>query len=96
MTTSQRPYLRSLAQKEPGTVHVGKAGITEAVVSSVLDAFNGRELVKGRVLESSLLSAREAQDALCEACGAEGVQCIGNVFSMYKKNLKNPKIVLPK
>ncbi len=47
---------------------------------------SARELVKGRVLESSLLSSREACESLASACGAEPVQAIGNCFVLYKKN----------
>ena len=43
-----------------------------------------------------MLSAREACDALCEACGAEGVQCIGTKFVLYRRNDKEPKIELPR
>ena len=64
-----------------------KAGIE----SGQLEA---RELIKGRVLDNSLLSAREACDALCEACGADGVQIIGSKFVLFKQNEKDPKIVL--
>lgn len=96
ISTKQRAYLRSLAQKEPVILQIGKAGITEAVIVQAKDALTARELVKGRVLENSMLTPREAVDALCEACGAEGVQVIGNVFSLYKKNPKLDKIVLPK
>ena len=46
------------------------------------------------MLEASLLTAREACDALCEACRAEGVQVIGSKFVMYKRNEKDPKIEL--
>ena len=48
------------------------------------------------MLENSLLTAAEAQAALCEACEAEGVQVIGSVFSLYKKRPDGAKIVLPK
>ena len=55
-----------------------------------------RELVKGKVLENSMLTAREACDELCEKCKAEGVQVIGTKFVLYKRNEKEPKIVLVK
>ena len=92
----QRAYLRSLAQKEEVILHVGKAGITEPVIAQVREALAARELVKGRVLESSMLTAAEAQAALCEACGAEGVQVIGNVFALYKRRPDGAKIILPR
>ena len=51
----------------------------------MLDA---RELVKGRVLESAMMSAREVCDAICEQTGAEGIQVVGNKFVIYRKSEK--------
>lgn len=96
MTGKQRAYLRSLANGLDTIVHIGKGGITENVVKQTLEALVARELVKCRVLESSLLTAREASDMLAEATGAEGVQAIGSRFVLYKANPENPKITLPK
>ena len=92
----QRAYLRSLAQKEEVILHIGKAGVTEPVIAQAKEALAARELVKGRVLENSLLTAGEAQAMLCDACQAEGVQVIGNVFVLYKKRADGAKIILPK
>lgn len=77
-------------------IQVGKGGVTEAVIDSVSAALKARELVKGRVLENSMLTAREACDALAQACRAEQVQVIGTKFVLYKRNEKEPKIVLVK
>ena len=81
---------------EDTIVQVGKGGITDALVESVNAALKARELVKGRVLENSMLTAREACDALSAACRAEQVQVIGTKFVLYKRNEKEPKIVLVK
>jgi RNA-binding protein len=75
---------------------IGKGGITETVIAQAADALKARELVKGKVLESALLSAREACEALSEACKAEQVQVIGNKFVLYKRNESEPKIELVK
>lgn len=81
---------------EDTIIQIGKGGITDSVIESVSSALRARELVKGRVLENSMLTAREACDALCEACRAEGVQVIGTKFVLYKRNEKEPKIELIK
>ena len=81
---------------EDTIIEIGKGGITENTVTQVKDALTARELIKGRVLESSLLTAREAADALAEACAAETVQTIGSKFVLYKRNAKEPKIALVK
>ena len=96
LTSKQRAQLRGLAAAEDTIIQVGKGGITENLVASVSTALKARELVKGRVLETSLLSAREACEALAEACGAESVQVIGTKFVLYKRSDKEPKITLVK
>ena len=96
LTSKQRAQLRGLAMSEDTTIQVGKGGITENTITQVKDALAARELIKGRVLENSLLTAREAADALAEACAAETVQTIGSKFVLYKRNAKEPKITLVK
>lgn len=96
LTSKQRSQLRAIAAGEDTIIQVGKGGINENLIASVNDALKARELIKGRVLENSMLTAREACDALSEACRAEQVQVIGTKFVLYKRNEKEPKIVLIK
>ena len=60
LTSKQRAYLRGLAAKEDTILQIGKDGITENTTAALSDALRARELVKGRVLENSMLTAREA------------------------------------
>ena len=96
LTSKQRAQLRGLAMTEDTIIQIGKGGITENTITQVKDALKARELIKGRVLENSLLTAREAADALAEACAAETVQTIGSKFVLYKRNEKEPQIALVK
>ena len=96
ITSKQRAQLRALAMNEDTIIQVGKGGINDALVASVNDALRARELIKGRVLENSMLTAREACDQLSQLCKAEQVQVIGTKFVLYKRNEKEPKIVLIK
>ncbi len=96
LTSKQRAQLRGMASTMDTIVIVGKGGITENVIAQMRDALKARELVKGKVLESSLLTAREACVALSEACKAEQVQFIGSKFVLYKRNETDPKIELVK
>ena len=66
------------------------------MIASVSAALKARELVKGKVLENSMLTAREACDTLAEACKAEQVQVIGTKFVLFKRNPNDPKIELVK
>ena len=96
LTSKQRSQLRGLAAAEDTIIQVGKGGINDNLIASVASTLKARELVKGKVLENSMLTAREACDALSEACRAEQVQVIGTKFVLYKRNEKEPKIELVK
>lgn len=96
LTSKQRAQLRGMANGIDTILIVGKDGVTPVVAAQAADALKARELVKGRVLESSLLTAREACDMLAERCRAEGVQVIGSKFVLYKRNETDPKIELVK
>lgn len=86
LTSKQRAQLRAMAATADTIVQIGKGGITENVVTQVKDALKARELIKGRVLENAMLTAREACDALAQMCLAEPVQVIGTKFVLYKEN----------
>ena len=96
LSSKQRAQLRGIAMTEDTIIQIGKAGITENTVTEVNNALAARELIKGRVLENSLLTAAEAANALAEACGAETVQVIGSKFVLFQRNIKEPKIELVK
>ena len=96
LTSKQRAQLKGIAATADTIVQIGKGGINDNLVTQVSDALRARELVKGRVLENSLLTAREACDQLSVLCKAEQVQVIGSKFVLYKRNEKEPKIELIK
>lgn len=96
MTGKQRAYLRGLANGLETILYVGKGGLSENVIKQADEALTARELVKGRVLEASLMTAAEACQALAEATDAEGVQSIGSRFVLYRAHPTEPKIRLPK
>ena len=86
LDSKQRAQLRAMANPIDTIVYIGKGGITENVTAQVSGALAARELIKGRTLEASMLSAREAADILCRECGAETVQTIGSRFVLYKES----------
>ncbi|MBQ2899378.1 MAG: YhbY family RNA-binding protein [Oscillospiraceae bacterium] len=96
ITTKQRAYLRSLANGIPAILQVGKEGVTEALIRNVDEALDAREIVKVSVLETSPVSSKEAIELVMNGIkGCEAVQVIGRKFVVYKRNLKEPKIILP-
>ena len=99
LTGKQRAQLRALANAIEPIVHIGKDGIGGNLVKQANDALESRELIKCKVLENSLLTAREACDELSRLTRSEQVQVIGTKFVLYRpshKKDKKDKIVLVK
>ena len=90
LTSKQRAQLRSLAS----TLDT----IGDNLVKQVNDALEARELIKGRVLENSMYTAREAAEELKVAARCEVVQVIGSKFVLfrYQHNKDKRKIELEK
>ena len=96
MTSKQRAYLRGLANGLEPIVHAGKGGISDAMIRQADDALTARELIKGRVLETAPASARDVAEEMASRTDAEVVQVIGRTFVLYRRNPKEPQIVLPR
>lgn len=86
ITSKQRAELRSKANELDTTLMVGKEGVTDALIEELGRQLEARELVKGKVLETALMSAREVSDQLCQALHAEGIQCVGNKFVIWRRS----------
>ena len=99
LTSKQRAQLRGLANSIDTILHVGKDGLGDNLIKQADDALEARELIKGRVLENSLLSSREAAEALAKATRSDVVQVIGTKFVLYRQSHhkeKKDRIVLVK
>ena len=88
MTSKERAALRAQANPLEVTLIVGKSGISQTLLDEAVILLDSHELVKGRVLETAGLTAREASDMLCEALGAEGIACVGTKFIVWRKSEK--------
>ncbi len=86
LTSKQRAQLRGLANSLDTILHVGKDGISDNLVKQANDALEARELIKGRVLENSMLTAREACEQLAKLTRSEAVQVIGSKFVLYRRH----------
>ena len=84
LTSKERSELRAQANSIETTLIVGKEGVTETVIAEAENQLTARELIKGKVLETALMSAREVSDEICQATGADGVSCVGYKFVIYR------------
>ena len=96
ITSKQRAFLRGKANDLDAIFQIGKDGINDNMIAQLGDVLEARELIKIKVLEPAMLTAREASEAVCAATGAEPVQCIGSKFVIYRPNSEKPVIILPK
>ncbi len=92
---NQKRYLKGLANPISHRYLLGKGEIDEAFLKQIDEALEAKELIKVGLLQTSPYEVKEAGALLAEKTGAELVQTIGKVIVLYRKSVKNPKIVLP-
>jgi RNA-binding protein len=92
LSSKERAKLRSMANGIDTTLLIGKGGITENVIAQADEMLAARQLIKCRVLESSMLTAREAADEIARRTGSDPVQVIGTRFVLYRPDPENPLI----
>lgn len=88
LTSKQRSELRAQANGLDAILMVGKGGVSENIIAEAEKLLDVKELVKGKVLETAFMTAREASDAICEATGANGVSTAGSTFVIWRKSEK--------
>jgi RNA-binding protein len=95
INNAQKKFLRQAAHHLKPIVWAGQHGITENLISEILEALERHELIKIKCR----LGEREERDAgiekICEKTGADLVQRVGNIVTIYKKNSEKPVIKLP-
>ncbi|RCW54921.1 MULTISPECIES: ribosome assembly RNA-binding protein YhbY [Halanaerobium] len=85
LSGKNRSYLRGEANSLDPVVHVGKDGITEAVIEQLDAALEDHELLKIRILESTGRTTRSAAEELATATGADVVQVIGGIAVLFRQ-----------
>ncbi|MBX7149003.1 ribosome assembly RNA-binding protein YhbY [bacterium] len=89
LTGSQRTFLRGKAHKLKPYVHLGKEGLTEALVKQIDQALNDHELIKIKFVEYKEDRKEIAADIEKET-KSNCVGMVGHVGIFYKKH-PNPE-----
>jgi RNA-binding protein len=95
LTGKQRRYLRSLGQRLAATLHVGRDGVTGAVVEQTETQLSAHELIKVRVSENAPAARHETADELAALTRADVVRVLGRTALLYRARAQEPTIVLP-
>ena len=90
----QKRYLRGLGHSLDPVVTIGKHELSERLIAETDAALAHHELIKVRMLDSTLLDRHEAAESLAAACAAEVAQVLGRTFLLYRKG-EEPSIILP-
>jgi RNA-binding protein len=92
LSSRQRRKLKALAHPLQPTVHVGRAGITDAVVASVDRALLDHELIKVQMREPEDKKAMARH--LAEATSAALCGLLGHTVILYRPHPETPTIAL--
>lgn len=96
LTAKQRAFLRKLAHRLKPVVHVGGEGVTPALLASIEDALQTREVLKVKVLEAAPEKARTTADQISRRLDNVHVpQTIGRTIVLYRRHPESPEIELP-
>ena len=97
MTSKQRAFLKKEGHKLEPLVRIGKEGLTENIVTSLLDVITSRELVKVKVLANLEVGKDELRaiaEDLAKKSDSELVGIIGKILMFYKENKEKPVVSL--
>jgi len=90
----QRQHLKALAHKRKPVIIVGAGGLSEAVLKETELSLAHHELLKIRLPAAGPEGRKTLMEGICAATGAEPVQLLGRVATIYRPG-KKPRIMLP-
>ncbi len=95
LNNNQRRFLRGLSHDLHPLVTVAERGLAPSVLKEIEVALSHHELIKIRISAADRDAKAVLIDTLVEQTGAELVQKIGHVVSIYRPHADGPKLELP-
>ena len=96
LSKTQIRYLKGLGAKLQIKYQVGKNEVTDTLLDMLSKALDSHELIKITLNKVVSEEKEYIADVLVSELHAELIQIIGSTIILYRKNLKNPKITLPR
>ena len=96
LSKSQIRYLRGLANTLQAKYQIGKYEVTDTLLDMLSKALDSHELIKISLNKVVAEEKHAIAETLSEELHAELIQVIGSTIILYRKNLKEPKIKLPR
>ena len=96
LTSKQRSKLKSAGANTDALYQMGKNEIGDNYIIQINAALDAKELIKIKVLETAVYTAKEAALNLAELTDSEVVHVIGSKILLYRKSRKPDKRELSK
>ena len=94
MNSKKRAFLKKKAHNLEPMVRIGKDGLNENIIQSILDAIDSRELLKVKILQNFEEEKGTIYSKLMDVKDFEVVGMIGRTIIIFKENKDNPSISL--
>jgi RNA-binding protein len=95
LTQAQKKFLRGRGHRLKPAITVADAGVSESLLKEFESTIDHHELIKVRFRASDRAHRDLLIEELCARGAAGMVARIGNIALLYRRNDKNPRIVLP-
>lgn len=89
LTGKERAMLKSESHDYKPVVNIGKFSLTDEVIKSIEEALDARELIKIKILNNNLDNPDDILQTILEKTGAEFVNHLGSIFTVYRKSKEN-------
>ncbi|WP_022819993.1 ribosome assembly RNA-binding protein YhbY [Fusobacterium russii] len=94
MNSKKRAFLKKKAHDLEPIVRIGKEGLNENLIKSVLEAIDSRELIKVKILQNCEEDKNLIYSKLMDNKEFELVGMIGRTIIIFKENKEKPIISL--
>ena len=96
LTAKQRQFLKGLAHPLSPLVHIGRNGVSPAVVAETKRSLEAHELIKARIDAEDPKERRRLAETLAKECDADLAGTVGKIAILYREREEEPEIKLPK
>ena len=90
LTNRERAHLKARAHALEPVLHVGNAGVTDALVAEVDRALTAHELIKVKIGTDERANRVAIGDELCARTGATPVHRVGTVIILWRPRPTDP------
>ena len=91
LTNRERAHLKARAHALEPVLHVGNAGLTEALMAELDRALTAHELIKVKVGTDDRVNRAAIGDEICARTGATAVHRVGKVVILWRPRPADPQ-----